>query len=82
MALAKVTSNGEIPIPPELLEALGIQPGDQVEVQLDRDGTVRIFPKPLAPSEVCGMLASRTHVRSTIEEMDEAVGDAFRRGDL
>lgn len=41
-----------------------------------------MHPKTLKPSEVSGFLASKTHIRLSIEEMDEAVAEAFRKGDL
>lgn len=79
---SKVDKKGQIALPREMLAALHVQAGDVVELTLQDDGGVRVHPRRKKASEVCGMLKSRTSVTSTIEEMDEAVNNAFRDGDL
>ena len=69
--------NGQIVVPQEILLALHIQPGDTVDIETMPDGSIRIFPKTLTASEVAGML--KTNVHSSIEEMDEAVAESFRK---
>lgn len=78
----RVDENGQIVLPRQILDALHVRVGDVVELTLQEDGAVRVEPKRRRASEVCGMLKSRTSVESTLEEMDRAVADAFRSGDL
>ena len=72
-----IIHDGQITIPKEILVALHVQTGDTVDIETMPDGSIRIFPKTLKASEVAGML--QTNVHSTIEEMDEAVAESFRK---
>ena len=77
MTTTTIISNGQITVPQEILTALHIQTGDTVDIETMPDGSIRIFPKTLKASEVAGIL--KTNVRSTIEEMDEAIAESFRK---
>lgn len=77
MTTTTIIDNGQITVPKEILLALNIRTGDTVDIETMPDGSIRIFPKTLNASEVAGML--KTNVQSTIEEMDEAVAEAFRK---
>lgn len=79
MNTAQVLSNGDLRLPVEFAERLNVKPGDAVAIEAGPDGTLRIFPKALDPDEVFGFLANRTSVIATIEEMDEAVAESFRK---
>lgn len=80
MATAHITRNGQIAVPKGVLTDLHVRAGDTVAIESDPDGSIRIFPKTLSASNVAGMLKSKT--KSTIEEMDVAVSEAFRKGRL
>jgi len=80
MTTAHITRNGQIAIPRDILVNLRVRAGDTVAIEAEPDGSIRIFPKTLAASDVAGMLKSAT--KSTIEEMDAAVVEAFRKGKL
>lgn len=77
MTTTTIIDNGQITVPKEILLALNIRTGDTVDIETMPDGSIRIFPKTLNASEMAGML--KTNVHSTIEEMDEAVAEAFRK---
>ena len=77
MTITTIINNGQITVPKEILLALNIRTGDTVDMETMPDGSIRIFPKTLNASDVAGML--KTNVHSTIEEMDEAVAEAFRK---
>jgi antitoxin component of MazEF toxin-antitoxin module len=74
--------DGDLRLPPDVAGKLNVKPGDDVQVSMESDGTLRVFPHALKPEDVCGMLRPYTQVSLTIEEMDEAIADAFRRGEL
>ena len=82
MNTALMMDNGYLRLPADISERLNAKPGDSVGVEAEADGTVRLYPKYLSPDEVFGCLAGRTSVKASIEEMDEAVAEAFRKGEL
>jgi antitoxin PrlF len=82
MAIATLTSKGRITIPKDIRNKLRLHSGDKVEFQVEKNGTARILPVSLSPSDVFGMLAPRTRVKAKLKQMDEAVEMAFREGDL
>ena len=77
MTATTTIENGQITVPKEILQVLHIQTGDTVDMETMPDGSIRIFPKTLNASDVAGIL--KTNMHSTIEEMDEAVAEAFRK---
>ena len=82
MNAARVMEDGDLRLPPDISGKLNVKPGDSVGVEVDADGTVRLYPKMLKIEDVCGMLRPPPGVHLTVEQMDEAVAGAFRRGDL
>lgn len=46
-ALAKLTSGGQVTLPKEIREKTNMEPGDFVEVELDREGHIVLTPKKL-----------------------------------
>ena len=81
-AVARINEEGEITLPRQFMDALNMRAGDVLDIEMQPDGTLRIIPKTLHARDVAGMLAGKSTVKSTIEEMDEAVAEAFRKGDL
>lgn len=45
MATAILSHNGQLALPPEIQERLGIQQGDEVELRVEDDGSVRMQRK-------------------------------------
>jgi AbrB family looped-hinge helix DNA binding protein len=82
MATAIVTEEGYIDLPRDIRDKLHLHAGDTLDIEIEKGRVIRMHPKTLKPSDVSGFLASKTHVRLSIEEMDEAVAEAFRKGDL
>ncbi len=81
MNAAKIMEDGDLRLPQEVAEKLNVRPGDSMGVEMDADGTVRLYPKRTKIEEVCGMLHPPAGVHLTIEQMDEGVANAFRRGE-
>ena len=82
LSIARVTPAGQIAVPNDLLEALHAHPGDTLTLTVEDDGALRLHPRRLRARDVAGMLASKTNITSTLAEMDEAVAEAFRKGEL
>ena len=77
MNTARVLDNGDLRLPPEVADKLHVKPGDSVGVEVESDGTARLYPRPATVDEVCGMLRPPPGVHFTIEQMDETVAEAI-----
>ena len=92
MANLTVTPEGILTIPKEFIQDTGIKPGGQVELVILSNGSVILNPIEIDAKfkrtgrieDLAGFLAGKTDVKLTIEEMNEAIGDAiveeFERG--
>jgi bifunctional DNA-binding transcriptional regulator/antitoxin component of YhaV-PrlF toxin-antitoxin module len=74
MATLKLTARGQVTFRKEVLEHLGIKPGDRIDLDLLPDG--RGLLKAARPSgtieDFIGLLAGRSKKVATLEELDEA----------
>jgi AbrB family looped-hinge helix DNA binding protein len=80
MPSATLTSKGQLTIPVEVREALGLKTGDKIDFFESEDGTYSIQPKTGSLMEMHGILAKYSRAKSrkapSVEEMDEAILDA------
>lgn len=74
MATLTVTARGQVTFRKEVLQHLGIKPGEKIELDLVPDG--RGILKAARPSGTIGgfvgLLAGRTKKVATLDEMNEA----------
>ena len=75
MPRTTLTSKGQVTIPKEIRQRLGLRQGDQLIFRFDEAGRLTVEP---APPHLLGDLPGLLHHRAgkrpaTIEEMDEAV---------
>ncbi len=75
MPSATVTSKGQVTVPKEIREHLGIEPGDRVNFQIGSGGEVIVEPEPVDIRSLKGMLKHHGR-RVSLEAMEEAI----RRG--
>jgi hypothetical protein len=86
MAIVSTTSRGQVTLRKEIFQHVGVRPGEKLEIELLPGGEFRgrALRKKGKIEDVFGMLAGKTNVKLTIEEMDEAIGKAvveeFLRG--
>jgi bifunctional DNA-binding transcriptional regulator/antitoxin component of YhaV-PrlF toxin-antitoxin module len=86
MAILSTTSRGQVTIRKEIFQHIGVKPGEKLEIELLPGGEFRgrAVRKKGNISDFAGCLKGKTNVRLTIEEMDEAIGEAvveeFLRG--
>ena len=86
MPIVSTTSRGQVTLRKEIFQHVGIRPGEKLEIELLPDGEFRgrAVRKKGKIEDVFGILAGKTDVKVTIEEMDEAIGEAvtqeFLRG--
>jgi antitoxin PrlF len=75
MSIATVTSKGQVTIPQHVRERLGITTGTRVEFAERADGVVEFIPVTSSIMDLAGIIPWDGPAVS-IEEMDEAIGDA------
>jgi AbrB family looped-hinge helix DNA binding protein len=78
MAIVTTTSRGQITLRKEIFQHMGIRPGERLEIELLPGGEIRgrAVRKKGKIEDFFGCLAGKTNVRLTIEEMNEAIGEA------
>ena len=76
IAHSKITAKGQTTIPVAVRKALGLKAGDRIDYIL-RDGRVELVARNRSAVELAGILYDRERKPVSIEEMDEAIGDAI-----
>ena len=66
MAIVKISGRGQVLIPTEMRERIGLHPGDQVSVQ-DKDGVV--FITPVAQDPISSLRGALRGQPSLIDEL-------------
>ncbi|MFT3802642.1 MAG: AbrB/MazE/SpoVT family DNA-binding domain-containing protein [Burkholderiaceae bacterium] len=82
MNTLSVTARGQVTFRKEVLQHLGIRPGDKIELHLLPDGRAEL--KAARPKgafrELHGLLKDKTNgTRLSLDEIDEAIADAGAR---
>jgi AbrB family looped-hinge helix DNA binding protein len=81
VSAATVTSKGQITLPKDVRDDLGLKPGDKVEFE-KRNGRYVLRPRNVSAADLVGFLGVPPAGRGmTIEEMDEALGQALAEDD-
>jgi AbrB family looped-hinge helix DNA binding protein len=75
MAIATLTSKGQMTLPKDIRERAGLQPGDKVKVFVDSRGDIRLL-RMRSIKELAGVLHRPGMTPVTVEEMNDAVGEA------
>lgn len=80
MSIATVTSKGQLTLPKDLRDDLGLKAGDKVEFE-KVDGRYTLRPRNKSAMDFAGILHSPGMKALTVEEMDEALGQALAEDD-
>lgn len=68
--LTTMTSKGQVTVPREIRNRLGLEPGDKMAFALLSDGTVVMRPKTRRLGDLAGSLTRPGQPKVSIEEMD------------
>jgi antitoxin PrlF len=81
MATSTLTSEGQVTIPKEIRDRLGLKEGDRLAVELDDQGRVVLRPEPRASqNRLPGLLRHLSRERPvSVEEMDAAIREQVAR---
>lgn len=78
MTTLTVTAKGQVTLKKDILEHLGVAPGEQINVEKLPDGRIQVSAAPSGDiSEVFGMLKRKGQPTLTIEEMNEIIRDGW-----
>ena len=78
MAIATLTTKGQITIPVDVRRQLGLRPGSRVDFVHVREGVVELVPVSGTVRSLKGMVpALETSV--TLEQMDDAIAEGAAR---
>ena len=74
-----ITAKGQVTLKKELLEHLGVKPGDKVEVEKLPGGRITVASERKTGkfSDVSGLLKRPGQPALTIEEMNEIIADSW-----
>ncbi len=81
MAVATLTSKGQVTIPKSVREALQLESGDKIEISVTGEGEALIRSISESPEEVFGSLRAMSQAGKkvvSIEEMNEAIAGRMR----
>ena len=72
MSIATITSKGQITIPKDVREALGLVPGMKVDFVSNGHGEYRLRPRNVSIKDLAGIL-KHDGPPITLEDMEEAI---------
>jgi antitoxin PrlF len=75
MARSTLTSKGQVTLPKEIREQLGLKAGVRFECYVDRDGQVVLVPLTVKLEDLIGILPYSGPPK-TVEEINEAIVEA------
>lgn len=78
MAVATLTSKGQITIPVEVRRKLGLKPGDRIDFVMEAGGEVRLKAKKRPLGDLLGILRAAVKMPLSVEQMHHAVLEAAR----
>lgn len=75
-----LTSKGQVTIPKDIRQRLGLKIGDRLQFRIDADGRLMVQPEPPGSSgRVPGLLRHLARPRPvSVEEMDQAIRERMR----
>jgi antitoxin PrlF len=81
MSIATITSKGQVTLPKEIRKKLHLETGEKIDFRVDEEtGTATLVPLNKHVEDVFGLLSRPKRSKLvTIEEMDKAVKEKFRR---
>ncbi len=80
MSTATMTSKGQMTLPKDVRDDLGLKPGDKVEI-VKQDGRYVLMPRNIPAAALAGMLGKSPAGAMTIEQEDRAVAKALAEED-
>jgi antitoxin PrlF len=77
MPTSAVTSKGQITIPKEIRDQLGLKPGDRVVFEKDRAGRISLKAISTDIRSLRGIIKSKRKTPLTVEEMNAVIARGY-----
>jgi bifunctional DNA-binding transcriptional regulator/antitoxin component of YhaV-PrlF toxin-antitoxin module len=77
MTILKVTAKRQITLKKDMLEHLGVRPGDGLVVEKSADGRIEVKAAKEKISDAFGMLKRKNGPKLTVEQMNEVIADGW-----
>jgi antitoxin PrlF len=79
MAMATMTSRGQMTFRKDVLQHMGIQPGEKVEIAKMPNGRIELHRSERTGSieDLCGILKGKSKKIATLEEIEKAIQDGW-----
>jgi antitoxin PrlF len=75
MAIATISDDGQVTIPKPILDKLGVENGDKVDLSFNPNGELVVRKAKSDVRELRGIFKRPGQRRVSLEEMNEAIGD-------
>ena len=82
MSISTLTSKGQVTIPKNIRERLGLRTGDRLGFCVEQDGTIRVHPITRKVAEVFGLLAEKAGRPHSADETRDKLREAFKKGEV
>lgn len=79
MPSSTISSKGQVTVPKEIREALGVRAGDRVLFVVRPDGAVELRPETVNVLDLVGILTPPEGRKATIEQMNDAIRSSAAR---
>jgi AbrB family looped-hinge helix DNA binding protein len=73
MATSTLTSKGQVTLPKEIRDRLGLRPGHQLSFELGEDGRIVVRAKTVPLASLAGLLRRRGKKQS-LQQIEEGIG--------
>jgi antitoxin PrlF len=73
MPTARLSTKGQLVVPKEIREFLGLEPGDRIDFVVEEDGRVSLRPALVDFRTLRGSVGDADAPSVTLEEMDRAI---------
>ena len=70
MATATMTSKGQLTLPKEVRDRLGLHPGDKLEFIFSADGRLEVKPRTIHVEKLFGLLHRKGEKKATLAEIE------------
>ena len=81
MATATITSKGQLTLPKEVRDRLGVHAGDKVDFIFAPDGQLVVKPRTMHVEQLFGCLRREGGKAATLEEIDAAIAEGAAKGE-
>lgn len=79
MSTSTLTSKGQVTVPKEIRDRLGLRPGHQLSFEIEPDGRLTVRVKTVELGSLAGILRRRGRKR-TLREIEQGIGRGAAQG--